>query len=284
MKRERVTDDVYIFTSERYAQVTASLILTSEGAVLIDTLAFPDETREIKRFVETRLNQSIHTLVYTHHHADHTLGGALFPEARLIAHARCFDLMMERGEQALTIAKQNNGVEFSGLELALPREVFDLPIFEFEVGKRIFQCWHTPGHSMDSIVCLLRDERILFAGDTLMPIPYFVDGSHPHYLRTLESLRGCGFESAIQGHGEMILRGEIEQKLAEDLAYLRTLQQVVDQAQLEADPARYLAEMDIERCGKSRLPLAGQVAVLHQANLRALMRQSTTPRAAYTHD
>ena len=55
MQRERVADDIYVFTSERYAQVTASVLLTSDGAVLIDTLAFPDESRAIKAFVEGRL-------------------------------------------------------------------------------------------------------------------------------------------------------------------------------------------------------------------------------------
>ena len=35
---ERVTDDVYVFTSELYAQVTAGVINTRLGAILIDTL------------------------------------------------------------------------------------------------------------------------------------------------------------------------------------------------------------------------------------------------------
>ena len=44
MQRERVADDIYVFTSDLYAQVTAGVIMTSEGAVVIDTLAYPEET------------------------------------------------------------------------------------------------------------------------------------------------------------------------------------------------------------------------------------------------
>ncbi len=55
MQRERVADDIYIFTSELYVQVTAGAIISSEGAILIDTLAFPKETRAIKSFLEDRL-------------------------------------------------------------------------------------------------------------------------------------------------------------------------------------------------------------------------------------
>ena len=54
MQRERVADDIYVFTSEVYAQVTAGVIVSSDGAILIDTLVFPEETKAIKNFVEQR--------------------------------------------------------------------------------------------------------------------------------------------------------------------------------------------------------------------------------------
>ena len=53
MKRDRVSDDVCVFTSTQYAQVTAGVVLTPEGAVLIDTLPFPEETREIIDYLKT---------------------------------------------------------------------------------------------------------------------------------------------------------------------------------------------------------------------------------------
>jgi len=43
MQRERISDDIFVFTSGMYAQVTAGAVLTSEGAVIIDTLPFPSE-------------------------------------------------------------------------------------------------------------------------------------------------------------------------------------------------------------------------------------------------
>jgi glyoxylase-like metal-dependent hydrolase (beta-lactamase superfamily II) len=67
MQRERLTDDIYIFTSEQYAQATASVIFTVEGAVLIDTLVYPEETRAIKRFIEQRMNARVRYVVNTHY-------------------------------------------------------------------------------------------------------------------------------------------------------------------------------------------------------------------------
>ena len=78
MYRERIADDVYVFTSGLYAQVTAGAVVTSEGAVVIDTLPFPTETRQILHFLNQRSPAGIRYLILTHYHADHTLGASLF--------------------------------------------------------------------------------------------------------------------------------------------------------------------------------------------------------------
>jgi hypothetical protein len=38
MQRERVAEDIYVFASDLYAQVTATVVTTSEGAVIFDTM------------------------------------------------------------------------------------------------------------------------------------------------------------------------------------------------------------------------------------------------------
>ena len=47
MIRERVSENVYVFTSEIYAQVNSGAVVGPEYTVLIDTLAYPDEIRDI---------------------------------------------------------------------------------------------------------------------------------------------------------------------------------------------------------------------------------------------
>src|SRR5260370_28901676 len=101
MQRERVAEDVYVFTSELYAQVTAGAVIIQAGAILIDPLLFPDETRLIKNFIENRLNQPVRCVINTHYHADHTYGTYLFPDALVISHYKCFDLLDTRGRKGL---------------------------------------------------------------------------------------------------------------------------------------------------------------------------------------
>ena len=93
----------------------------------------------------------------------------------------------------------------------------------FELGEFCFTLRSSPGHSPDSIVCLVHGEDILFAADTVMPVPYFVDGSFTDLERSLRLLLDEEYENIVQGHGEIILRGEAPEKIASDLEYLHRL-------------------------------------------------------------
>src|SRR5689334_10851017 len=123
MLRERVANNVFVFTSELYAQVTAGAIITSAGAILIDTLAFPSESRQIAQFIEERHGVAIRYVVNTHYHADHTYGTSLFENARLIAHRQCRALLDTRGRAGLEQA-QRGSREMSSVRLRLPDIVF----------------------------------------------------------------------------------------------------------------------------------------------------------------
>jgi cyclase len=275
MQRERVADDIYVFTSEIYAQVTAGVVITSDGAILIDTLVFPEETRTIRNFVEGRLGCPVRYVINTHYHADHTYGTCIFPNAIVVAHAKCYDLLETRGRDGLAQAKSSMP-ELNTVQIVLPHLVFDHRVLNLRLGNKTIQMWHTPGHSPDSTVCLVREDRVLFASDTLMPVPYFVDGDYDDFVQSLESLRNNNFENVVQGHGEVILRGEIEEKIQSDLNYLAAIKHHVEVARSRTDPEKYLDDIDIESCGKSRIPLNGSVQQLHQANLRALYRAGQT--------
>lgn len=277
MQRERVADDIYVFTSELYAQVTAGAVITPEGAILIDTLLFPEEARAIKHLLENRLGCPVRYIINTHYHADHTYGTCFFPDAQVIAHARCYELLDTRGRQGLSIAQQNTG-ELRDVSIVLPHIVFDSGTLSVHLGNKTVELRHSPGHSPDSIVCLVKEDRVLFAADTMMAIPYFVDGSYDDFVNSLHALQNGGFENVVQGHGEVVLRGEVEEVIQSDLNYLAAIRRQVERAIERGQPPEALDAVSIESCGKSRIPLNGLVQELHQANLRALYRELAAQR------
>src|SRR5512136_59517 len=266
MHRERISDDVYVFTSSMYAQVTASAIVTTEGVIVIDTLPFPGETRQVIDYIERRA--PIKYVIYTHYHADHTYGGYLFRRAQFIAHELCRELLITRGEAGLKLARvQNPGL--ADVQLRLPDIVFRGEM-TLRLGGKTFVLTHSPGHTPDGITVYVREDKILFAADTVMPVPYVVDGDAPTMLKSLQVLKGMALENVVQGHGEIVLRGEINETLNSSSNYLNKMQLAVASA-LTANQSRddMLREYDIESCGKTRIALNGLVQQLHAANLIA---------------
>jgi glyoxylase-like metal-dependent hydrolase (beta-lactamase superfamily II) len=264
-----------VFTSSLYVHVTASLILTSEGAILIDTLLYPEETLQLRQFVRNRLNTEIRYVINTHYHADHTLGTCFFDQAEVVAHRRCYELLDTRGRESL-LRMQQSSSDMSQLSIVLPHIVFD-DCLTLQLGGKTLQLRHSPGHSDDSVAVYLEEDQILFAADTVMPLPHFVDGCFETLVASLERLQGRAYENIVQGHGDIVLRGEVESKLREDLVYLTKLDQAVRRA-LETSPTsaklqKALDAIKVEACGKSRILLSGAAQQLHRSNVYALAAQ-----------
>jgi glyoxylase-like metal-dependent hydrolase (beta-lactamase superfamily II) len=276
MHRERISDDVYVFTSGMYAQVTASAVVTSEGAVVIDTLPFPVETQQVIEYVERRA--PIKYVIYTHYHADHTYGGYLFRNAQFIAHELCRELLLTRGEAGLRLARNQNP-SLAEVQLRLPDIVFTGEM-SLRLGDKTFVLTHSPGHSSDGITVYVREDKILFAADTVMPVPYIVDGDTAQMLKSLQALKNVALENVVQGHGEIVLRGEINETINSSINYLNKMQGAVVSGLMTGVARDELAhEYNIESCGKSRIALNGLVQQLHAANLVATFDRLSADRA-----
>jgi cyclase len=272
MQRERVSDNVYWFQSDIYAQVTAGVITGHQWAVVIDTLAMPEETLAMRSFIEEELSVPVRYIINTHHHADHTWGNCFFPGATIIAHASCRQDMLERGQSALDTAKHQNQA-FKQVKLVMPHFTFQEGEISLRVGKKNLIMMRTPGHSHDGISVLVEEDRVLFTGDAFLPLPYMVDGDLEELSSTIKKIGKMGLENIIQGHGDIILRGEIEDAVKENLAYLANIRKAVKNAMRKKNQEDALALIDIESCGKSRVYLGGLAGELHKRNIRALYQK-----------
>jgi cyclase len=281
MQRERVSDNVYWFQSEIYAQVTAGVITGPQWAVVIDTLALPEETLAMRSFIEEELAVPVRYIINTHYHADHTWGNCFFPGATIISHALCRQEMINRGQESLETARRQNPI-FKQVKLILPHLTFDLGEMSLRVGKKNLILSHTAGHSIDGISILVEEDRVLFAGDAFLPLPYIVDGDLDELSSTIKRIGKMGLENIVQGHGDIILRGEIDESVKSNLAYLSAIRKAVRSAARKRNPIEALDAIEIESCGKSRVYLGGLAEELHKRNLRAIYRQVQAEAALNT--
>jgi len=271
MHRERVSENVFWFQSELYAQVTAGVVAGPQWAVLIDTLATPDETLQIREFIEHELSLQVRYVINTHYHADHTWGNCYFPGATIVSHSLCRQFMHDKGIPSLEVAKKLN-VALKQVKIVLPHLTFEDGELNLRVGKKNLILSQTLGHSSDGISVLVEEDRILFAGDAFMPLPYIVDGNLDELVASIKKIGRMGLENIVQGHGDIVLRGEIDAAVKENLAYLSAIRKHVRIALKRKTPLEYLDEVGIEECSKSRVYLGGLAESLHRHNMRALYK------------
>ena len=271
IQRERVADNVYSFQSDVYAQVNAGAVVGPNWAVVIDTLSMPEETLAIRDFIEQELNVPVRYVINTHSHADHAWGNCFLPGVMVIAHPLTRQFLDTDGRRYLQEAQRGNQI-YRNVKIVLPDLTYSEGELSLRVGKKTLTLFHLPGHSADNTGILVEEDRVLFTGDAAMPLPYIVDGDIDEQVASLKKIAKLGLENIVQGHGDIVLRGEIENYVKDNITYLSTIRRVVRKAHKRKYPQEALDVANVEECGKSRVLIGGLASELHRRNLRALYR------------
>jgi cyclase len=102
------------------------------------------------------------------------------------------------------------------------------------VGKKKLISVPHPWAFADGISVLVEEDRVLFAGDAFMPLPYIVDGDYDELVATTKIDRQNGTGEYHPGPRRHHLRGEIEDAVKENLAYLAAIRKAVKQPHASA--------------------------------------------------
>jgi hypothetical protein len=84
---------------------------------------------------------------------------------------------------------------------------------------------------------------------------------------TMKTIPKIQLENLVQGHGEVILRGEVQNAVKDNLNYMAVLMKHAKIALRRREPEAYLNSVDVESCGKNRILLNGLAEELHRRNL-----------------
>jgi glyoxylase-like metal-dependent hydrolase (beta-lactamase superfamily II) len=208
---------------------------------VIDSPVLPDELDALPALLEQAQFPSPSGLLVTHGDWDHLLGRLAFPAAALgCAEATAERLRARPGEaqrelrafdEELMIERPTPLTLGSVQALAVPGRC--------DVGQRQLELHPAAGHTADGTAILAGWAGVIVAGDYLSPVELPTLGSGGEvgaYGETLERLRGLlgRADYVVPGHGPVLDVARAIELLEEDLAYLRALSELGDEAKLPA--------------------------------------------------
>ncbi|NND81082.1 MAG: MBL fold metallo-hydrolase [Gammaproteobacteria bacterium] len=193
MQVEQLSADLFVI---RGIGGNVTVVRTSMGSVVIDSMTFPMQGRLIRQQVENLTGSDPVMVINTHYHLDHTHGNPGFaPGTRVIttertaSHLQYFDADFWESPDDLA-----------------PTETFS-DSKKVQVGDKTLQLIH-PGraHTDGDLVVIIEQESTIVMGDLLFNQHYpnidlEAGGSVQQWSETLDTVLQYSFERVIPGHG-----------------------------------------------------------------------------------
>ena len=222
----------------------AGLIVGSEYAVVVDSLATVDLTQNFINEIRKVTDKPVRFLINTHHHGDHVWGNHLFEGANIICHNRCWEQLLstQMYDPAILNAYYPD-FDFQGIQVTPPDITFDkdltIHMDDCEIRLIYFKPAHTPG----DIVVYLPQEGLAFAGDLLFlySTPVGFEASFQGWIDTLGAMFNLDATAYVPGHGPLCGK----QGIQECREYLALVQREGCQ-RFAAEMPSYDAACDIE--------------------------------------
>jgi len=261
--------------------VNCVALVTEEGVVAIDALPFPEEARQIAQFLDLRGRGRFHSLILTHYHMDHVYGLYAYPQnLDIIAHELCRRKLLDVGEASLQQARASDPL-FDEVTLRIPTITFEEGELQLVAGDKAMRLMPLPGHTDDNVGVFLEEERILITGDSVMAIPIIADGDWRQAIVTLQQIKKLAPETIVQGHGEVILRGEVQAVLDRYINYLECVEEQARKVIKRGKPRQTIWDIPLETCGLERVPLGIASHQLHVANILTVYDRLRAEQEAY---
>ncbi|MFF2376007.1 MBL fold metallo-hydrolase [Streptomyces xiamenensis] len=173
-----------------------------ERPVLVDTAATQERARRLRRALALLSPHDPGLVVNTHFHGDHTFGNAEVagPGTVIVGHERTRTEMAQAG---LALTRMWPDARWGELELVLPGLTYRDALTVHQ-GDRVIELIHPgPAHTTNDTLVWLPGERVLFAGDVVLPgcTPFVLMGSVAGMLDAVGLMRKLDPVTVVGGHG-----------------------------------------------------------------------------------
>ena len=144
-----------VYLMDEAHEATGYLVVGEEKACVIDTMnGYNDLCQAVRRITDKPL-----IVINTHGHPDHIFGNIYFDHAYMHPADLPMARMFTESPEFLKMLEEKN-VKMPPFSDVREGDVFDL-------GDRHLEIYELPGHTLGGILVLLREDRILFTGDSI---------------------------------------------------------------------------------------------------------------------
>lgn len=226
---EPMKDNVYRFTAGNYRSV---FMVTDEGVFVTDPIN-RQAARWLLSELESRFNQPVKYMAYSHNHVDHVLGGEVFAEAG-----------------AVVVAQELAAEDIAWTQVpTAPAEITFEDFLDVELGSSTVALrYHGTNNGRGSVSMRFLPANVLYVVDWIvlgrMPYKNLIGYDIHGMIRSTEAvLAGPDFDLFVGGHGQSGKREDVERYLA----YLKALYAAVRDGMLQGKTLDTLkAEIQLE--------------------------------------
>jgi glyoxylase-like metal-dependent hydrolase (beta-lactamase superfamily II) len=188
--------------------VNSILIIGDTGAILVDT-GFTDEIGAmLSQQVAKLTKKPITHIINTHHHGDHSLGNAAFPNAKILSSEQCRKLALEHGADWISIIESAAGRKFPNTKVVTASTTYpqnsktELSIDGVKMTFWIPEAAHTIG----DLMIWLPDDQVLLSGDVMVNkvTPNFRDANLKEWINALRDVQTLPVKTIVPGHGPLM--------------------------------------------------------------------------------
>ncbi len=232
-----------IFLLDEAHGATGYLVVGEKQAALIDTMMGFTDLKEVTK----KLTDKPIVVINTHGHPDHIYGNCYFDKAFL--NPRDYELadMFFNDPEFLKVLNQMGGK----VPPFRPLNEGD----EIDLGGRTLKAYLIPGHTLGSMLLLLKEDRVLFTGDAINHHLWLqLDGC----LTIEECIKTLNNVMFLEKEADIILHGHAQKP--DDISLMHCLrsglQEIVEGKVSEDKPYEWFGGVDLQhpfKCEEGKL-------------------------------
>jgi len=221
VKVEKINDRVYallggidIPNKENRGYINNVLvILANKGVILVDAGSHKSVAEHIKDAIKRLTPKPVTHVLITHHHPDHHLGLAAFPDAQVIASEYCAQQIAEGGAGMVWQMERMTGLNLGDTKPVTPQTVMAQRSRQTKVidGVKLELITPDTAHTQGDLMVFLPDDGVLASGDVLVHgvNPNVADGNLKKWLVVLDDISKLPAKTIMPGHGGLMRPADV---------------------------------------------------------------------------